>query len=203
MLHSRPRTIRLPIRYHKQGRRAKNRFFDNRYASQPSFTRAVPCLQECRMAFVWPVATPTRPATGAKKPSLFPDGQLPSAASASCSTQRSSGNAAHRQARLAASSGPSGDQTSTSVIAASSRHPNPPNLNLTPCKPCWDRFDVILGTRLGATGNTSMGVGAKQSDSLDQQSKDTTHAQHHARQHPLHQMRGIRSIAGALPLWQL
>ena len=31
------------------------------------------------------------------------------------------------------------------------------------------RFDVIFGTRLSATGNASMGIRAKQSDSLDQQ----------------------------------
>ena len=43
------------------------------------------------------------------------------------------------------------------------------------------RFHVIFGVTLGATGNTPMGVGAKQSDGLDQQGKDTTHAQYHAR----------------------
>ena len=46
-----------------------------------------------------------------------------------------------------------------------------------------------------------MGVGAKQS--LDQQGKYATHAHYHARQHPLHQVRGIGSVAGALPLRQV
>ena len=75
-VNSRPCKIRLPLRRCKW-QAARSVFLTLVMRPSPAFTRAVHMPQECRRAFLASALPTTRPATGAKKPPLCPDGQLP------------------------------------------------------------------------------------------------------------------------------